>query len=42
MKIEVEGAIIRLIPENKQEAEGLNKMWELVARCEEENKSFSP
>jgi adenine-specific DNA methylase len=42
MKIEVEGAIIRLIPENKQEVEGLNKMWELVARCEEENKKLLP
>lgn len=42
MKIEVEGSIIRLIPESQREAEELNKMWEVVARCEEENKKLLP
>jgi len=37
MKIEIEGAVIRLISENEREVKELNELWELVARCEEEN-----
>lgn len=35
MKIEIVGAIIKLIPENEREISKLNNLWELVARCEE-------
>lgn len=42
MRIEIEGAIIRLIPENEREVSELNSLWELVARCEEENRKLLP
>lgn len=42
MKIEIEGAIIKLIPESDREIEDLNRMWELIARCEEENRKILP
>ncbi len=42
MKIEIEGAVVKLIPENKRETQELNKLWELVARCEEENRKLLP
>lgn len=42
MRIEIEGAVVRLIPENEREAQELNKLWELVARCEEENRKLLP
>lgn len=42
MKIEIEGAIIKLIPENEREVSELNNLWELVARCEEENRKLLP
>ncbi|MCS7199885.1 MAG: hypothetical protein N2327_03970 [Caldimicrobium sp.] len=42
MKIEIEGAIIRLIPESDREVKELNALWELIARCEEENRKLLP
>ncbi|PMP61490.1 MAG: hypothetical protein C0197_05510 [Caldimicrobium thiodismutans] len=42
MRIEIEGAVIRLVPENEREVQDLNKLWELVARCEEENRKLLP
>jgi len=42
MKIEIEGAVIRLIPESEREVKELNELWELVARCEEENRKLLP
>ncbi|MFN3406766.1 MAG: hypothetical protein ACK40E_03445 [Caldimicrobium sp.] len=42
MKIDIEGSIIKLIPENEREIEELNKLWQLLARCEEENRKLLP
>ncbi len=42
MKIDIEGSIIKLIPENKEEIGELNKLWQLLARCEESNRKLLP
>lgn len=42
MKIEIEGAIIKFIPETQREAEELDALWKLVARCDEENRKILP
>ncbi|MCS7150585.1 MAG: hypothetical protein N2Z40_06765 [Caldimicrobium sp.] len=42
MRIEIEGAVVRLIPETERERMELNGLWELVAKCEEENRKLLP
>ena len=42
MKIEHEGTLIRMIPENDQEKTGLNQLWKTIVRCSNENKKLVP
>ncbi|MCS7279934.1 MAG: hypothetical protein NZ530_07780 [Thermodesulfobacteriaceae bacterium] len=42
MKIEIEGQIVKLIPENLQEAQELNKLWQLLVTCVQEDKRIRP
>ncbi len=43
MKITIEGPeTIKLIPETEHEKEGLDALWKLVIRCDEDSKVLSP
>ncbi len=42
MKIELEGSLLKLKPENEREATELNQLWTLVVDCAKENKKLVP
>jgi hypothetical protein len=42
MKIELEGMLIRLIPENEREKTELNQLWTVVIGCINEGKKLVP
>jgi hypothetical protein len=42
MKIELEGTLIRLIPENDREKQELNQLWTIMIDCVKENKKLVP
>lgn len=42
MKIEIEGQVVKLIPENPQESQELNKLWQILVTCVQEDKRIRP
>lgn len=42
MKIELEGSLIRMIPENDREKTELNQLWTIVIGCVSEGKKLVP
>jgi hypothetical protein len=42
MKIELEGTLIKLIPENDREKQELNQLWTIMIDCVKENKKLVP
>jgi hypothetical protein len=42
MKIELEGTLIKMIPENDREKQELNQLWSIIIGCVEEGKRLVP
>lgn len=42
MKIEIDKQIVRFVPENKQEEEALNQLWQYIVSCEGESFKLVP
>jgi hypothetical protein len=42
MKFAVEGSQVKLIPETDHEKEGLDALWKLLIRCDEDSKVLCP
>jgi hypothetical protein len=42
MKIELEGTLIRMTPENDREKTELNQLWSIIIGCVEEGKRLVP
>jgi len=42
MKIELEGTLIKMMPENEREKTELNQLWTIVIGCANENKKLVP
>ncbi|MDP1759337.1 MAG: hypothetical protein Q8K77_06035 [Thermodesulfovibrionales bacterium] len=42
MKIELEGTLIKMIPENDREKNELNQLWVILIDCVKENKKLVP
>ncbi|RMG71885.1 MAG: hypothetical protein D6710_05470 [Nitrospirae bacterium] len=42
MKIELEGSLIKMIPENDREREELNQLWNIIIGCVKDNKKLVP
>lgn len=42
MKIELEGSLLRMIPENSREKAELNQLWNIIIDCVNQNKKLVP
>lgn len=42
MKIELEGTLLKMMPENEREKTELNQLWTIVVGCATENKKLVP
>jgi len=42
MKIELEGTLLKMTPENVREKEELNQLWTIIIDCVKENKKLVP
>jgi len=42
MKIELEGSLIRMIPETDREKNELNQLWTLIIDCAKDSKKLVP
>jgi hypothetical protein len=42
MKIELEGTLIKMIPENDREKAELNQLWTIIIGCVREGKKLVP
>ena len=42
MRIELEGTLIRMIPETDSEKEQLNQLWTIVVGCVDDGKKLVP
>ncbi|RMG03785.1 MAG: hypothetical protein D6726_04810 [Nitrospirae bacterium] len=42
MKIEMEGTLIRMIPETDTEKEQLNQLWNVIIDCVNQNRKLVP
>ena len=42
MKIELEGTLLSMTPENEREKEELNQLWTIIIDCVKENKKLVP
>jgi len=42
MKIELEGTLISMIPENEREKSELNQLWTILIDCVNQNKRLVP
>jgi hypothetical protein len=42
MKIELEGTLLKMIPENEREKKELNQLWTIIIGCANENKKLVP
>ena len=42
MKFELEGSLLRMIPENDREKEELNQVWTVIIGCVSEGKKLVP
>jgi hypothetical protein len=42
MKIELEGTLLKMTPENAREKEELNQLWTIIIDCVKDNKKLVP
>jgi hypothetical protein len=42
MKIELEGTLLRMTPENEREKTELNQLWTIIVGCIDEGKKLVP
>ncbi len=42
MKIELEGSLLKMTPENDREKQELNQLWTIIIDCVKENKKLVP
>jgi hypothetical protein len=42
MKIELEGTLLKMTPENPREKEELNQLWSIIIDCVKDNKKLVP
>jgi len=42
MKIDIEGTLLKMTPENSREKEDLAKLWNMVVSCIKDNKKLVP
>jgi len=42
MKIELEGTLLTMTPENEREKAELNQLWSIIIDCVKENKKLVP
>ena len=42
MKIELEGTLLKMTPENEREKTELNQLWSIIIDCVKENKKLVP
>lgn len=42
MRIELDGTLIKMMPENEREKEELNQLWTIVIGCVDEGKKLVP
>ncbi|MGO9379511.1 MAG: hypothetical protein ACLPN1_10790 [Dissulfurispiraceae bacterium] len=42
MRIELEGTLLKMTPENKREQEELNQLWTIIIGCVSEGKKLVP
>lgn len=42
MKIELEGTVLKMTPENTREKEELNQLWTIIIDCVKDNKKLVP
>jgi hypothetical protein len=42
MKIEIEGTLLKMTPENNKEKDDLAKLWNMVVDCVRDNKKLVP
>lgn len=42
MKIELEGSLLKMMPENERESIELNQLWTIVIGCATESKKLVP
>jgi hypothetical protein len=42
MNIELEGSLIKFIPETNKEKEQVNQLWNIIIDCVKENKKLVP
>jgi hypothetical protein len=42
MKIEIEGTLLKMTPENDREKKELEKLWNLVVDCVKDNRKLVP
>jgi hypothetical protein len=42
MRIELEGSLLRMTPENAREKEELNQLWTIIIGCIDEGKKLVP
>ncbi|MBI5675318.1 MAG: hypothetical protein HZC48_05750 [Nitrospirae bacterium] len=42
MKIELEGSLLKMVPENERERTELNQLWTIIIGCVNEGKKLVP
>lgn len=42
MKIELEGTLLKMTPENEREKQELNQLWTIIIDCVKDNKKLVP
>jgi hypothetical protein len=42
MKIELDGTLLKMTPENDREKEELNQLWTIIIDCVKDNKKLVP
>lgn len=42
MRIELDGSLLKMIPENGNEKKELNQLWNVIVDCVKENKKLVP
>ena len=42
MKIELDGTLLKMTPENQREKEELNQLWNIIIDCVKENRKLVP
>ena len=42
MKIELEGTLLKMTPENEREKDELNQLWSVIIDCVKDNKKLVP